>query len=408
MGKSGKRRLSDGYSFAGFRALANVRGVFGDPDVRIVRLDRRSKKPSAGAAGTCRWGWYDRRLRQVRDLPSAGFRIVLELEVRRVDCRNCGKVKRERLDFLADNAHFTKRFAFYVGRRCRQASIRDVANELRLDWDTVKTLEMQYMRAQLKRAGTPAPQVIGIDEIAVRKGHSYRIVVSDLVRKRPIWFGGTDRSEASMAAFYDGLGLKKSRKIRLAVMDMWKPFRNVTMARAPQAAILFDKFHIMRHLGEALDRVRKSEYARLSGKNRRYIKGQKYTLLSHRENLTLEGGQALKTLLRANKRLNTAYLLKESFGQLWSYQREGFARRFFENWRAALKWQRLQPYEKFAAMIDRHWDGIAAYCKPENKVSLGFVEGLNNKIRVLQRRAYGLRDQEYLRLKILTCMLPPL
>ena len=210
-----------------------------------------------------------------------------------------------------------------------------------------------------------------------------------------------------MAAFYNWLGRKKSRRIRLAVMDMWRPFRTVAQARVPQAAILFDKFHVMRHLGEALDAVRKSEYARLSGKDRRYIKGQKYTLLSRRENLTLEGRQALKTLLRANKRLNTAYLLKESFGQLWGYQREGFARRFFENWRAALKWQRLQPYEKFADMIDRHWDGIAAYCKPENKVSLGFVEGLNNKIRVFQRRAYGLRDQEYLRLKVLTCMLEP-
>src|ERR1019366_7579319 len=108
------------------------------------------------------------------------------------------------------------------------------------------------------------------------------------------------------------------------------------------------------------------------------------------------------------RRLNTAYVLKESFGQLWDYEREGWARRFFENWRASLKWQRLAPYEKFAEMIDRHWDGIAAYCKPENKVSLGFVEGLNNKIRVIQRRAYGLRDQEYLRLKVLTCMLPAL
>ena len=87
---------------------------------------------------------------------------------------------------------------------------------------------------------------------------------------------------------------------------------------------------------------------------------------------------------------------------------EGWARRFFENWRASLKWQRLKPYEKFADMIDRHWDGLAAYCKPENKVSLGFVEGLNNKIRVIQRRAYGLRDEEYLRLKVLTCMLPEL
>ena len=211
-----------------------------------------------------------------------------------------------------------------------------------------------------------------------------------------------------MAEFYDWLGDKKSRGIRLAVMDMWKSFRKVTLARAPRAAILFDKFHILRHLGEALDQVRKSEYARLSGEDRRYIKGQKYTLLSHRENLTGQGKQTLKTLLAANKRLNTAYLLKESFGQLWDYEREGWARKFFENWRSSLKWQRLKPYEKFAEMIDQHWDGIAAYCRPENKVSLGFVEGVNNKIRVIQRRAYGLRDQEYLRLKVLTCMLPAL
>ena len=325
-----------------------------------------------------------------------------------MQCRRCGKVKRERLEFLADNFFFTKRFSHYVGRRCRQETIKDVAKELKLDWDTVKTLEMQYMRAQLAKAGTPGPKAIGIDEISIRKGHTYRIVVSDLIRRRPIWFGGCDRSQASMAMFFDALGKKKSAHIRLAVMDMWKPFRNATRAYAPQAAILFDKFHIMAHLGKALDTVRKSEYARLSGDKRRFIKGQKYTLLSHRENLNMDGKRALKTLLAANKRLNTAYLLKESFGQLWDYEREGWARRFFENWRASLKWQRLEPYEKFAKMIDRHWDGIAAYCKPENKVSLGFVEGLNNKIRVIQRRAYGLRDEEYLRLKILTCMLPAL
>ncbi len=257
-------------------------------------------------------------------------------------------MKRERLDFLADNPFYTKRFAYYVGRRCRSATIKDVAKELKLDWDTVKTLEKQYMAAQLAKAGTPGPKAIGIDEISIRRGHTYRIVVSDLIRGRPIWFGGEDRSEASMAQFYDWLGKKKARGIRLAVMDMWKPFRNATAAHAPQAAILFDKFHIMRHLGEALDKVRKAEYARLSGKDRRYIKGQKYTLLSRRENLTMEGRKSLKMLLAANKRLNTAYLLKESFGQLWDYEREGWARRFFENWRASLNWQRLKPYEKFA------------------------------------------------------------
>ena len=145
---------------------------------------------------------------------------------------------------------------------------------------------------------------------------------------------------------------------------MWKPFRNSTAQHAPQAAILFDKFHIIRHLGDALDKVRKLEYARLGGQDRTFIKG------------------------------------------LWDYSSEAWARKFFENWRAQLKWQRLKPYEQFAAIIERQWAGIAAYCKPENKVALGFVEGLNNKIRVIQRRAYGLHDEQYLKLKVLTCTLP--
>jgi len=325
-----------------------------------------------------------------------------------VQCRSCGQVKREHLAFLADKPFYTKRFAFYGGRRCASATIKDVALELHLDWPAVKELAKQYLRAQLAKAGTPGPKAIGIDEISIRKGYTYRIGVSDLSRGRPIWCGGKARSEASMASFSDWREDKKARGVRLAVRDLWQPFRNAPRARAPQAASRFDKFPILRHLGDALDKGRKSASARLSGKERRYSKGQKYTLLSRRENLTLEGRPTLKTRLAANKRLNPAYLLKESFGQLWDYEREGWARRFCENWRAALKWQRLEPYEKFAQRIARHGDGIAAYCKPENKVSLGFVEGLNNKIRVIQRRAYGLRDEEYLRLKILTCLLPAL
>jgi transposase len=164
----------------------------------------------------------------------------------------------------------------------------------------------------------------------------------------------------------------------------------------------------MSHLGKAMDEVRRREYARLSGKDRRFIKGQRYNLLSREKNLTTKGKQALKLLFRANKRLHTAYLLKESFDQLWDYSRPGWARRFFANWKGALKWQRLEPFRKFARMVEAHWDGIEAYCHEDNKVALGFVEGLNNKIRVIQRRAHGYRDEEYFRLKILTCMLPKL
>jgi transposase len=354
--------------------------------------------------------FYDQRTRRVRDLACGDRRVYLELSVRRVNCPRCGGVKRQQLDWLADNPLYTKRFAFYVGRRCRESTIQAVAEELRLHWQTVKDLDKQYMREQLRRAGHPAPRVIGIDEISVATRHRYRIVVSDLERGRPIWFGGKDRSEASLDEFFTWLGPKKCRKVRLAVMDMWKAFRKSTLkeGHAPQARIIDDKFHVMKHLGSAMDEVRKQEYARLSGKERRFIKGQKYDLLSRWENLTVGGKQALKLLFGANRRLNKAYLLKESFGQLWEYNRPGWARRFFRNWVDALRWQRLGPFRKFAAMVEAHWDGIESYCHVENKVPLGFVEGINNKIRVLQRRAYGYRDEEYFRLKILTCMLPKL
>ena len=317
-------------------------------------------------------------------------------------------MRNETLAFLSANTKYTLRFATQIGGLCRAMTIADVARRMHLDWHAVKDLDTIYMREQIARAGHPAPRVIGIDEISIRKRHVYRIVVSDLEQKRAIWFGGDGRGERDMDMFYAFLGRENANKIRLAIMDMWKPFRHSTRARAPNADILFDKFHVLRHLGEALDKVRKAEYARVTGDQRKFIKGQKYVLLSHRENLGSAGKRSLKILLAANKRLNTAYILRESFDQLWTYRSEVWARKFFDTWKAQLRWQRLAPYEKFAEMVERHWDGIAAYCKPENKVALGFVEGLNNKIRVIQRRSYGLRDEEYLKLKILTASLPEL
>jgi len=327
--------------------------------------------------------------------------------MRRVKCTECG-VKRERLAFLSEHSQFTERFAQQIGRLCRVMTLKDVARLMHLDWRMVKDLDKIYMREQLRRAGPPKPRVIGIDEISIKKGHTYRIVVSDLVARRAIWFGGTGRTEADMDLFYAFLGKQNSRKIRLAVMDMWKPFGKSTQHHAPQASILFDKFHIIKHLGDALDAVRRLEYKRVTGDDRSFIKGQRYVLLSRRENLSDDRRKNLERLLQANARLNVAYLLREQFEQLWDYANAADARTFFDAWCDQLRGQELIPYEKFAAMIEAHWDGIAAYCQPTHKIPLGFVEGFNNKIRVLQRRAYGLNDEDYLALKIITTSLPEL
>ena len=328
--------------------------------------------------------------------------------MRRVDCKTCGGVKNEKLAFLSANTKYTLRFATQIGALCRAMTIKDVGRLMHLDWRAVKDLDKSYMREQVKRAGHPAPGVIGVDEISIKKGHSYRIVVSDLEARRAIWFGGAGRTEADMDLLFAFLGKENSKKLRLAVMDMWKPFRKSTQAHAPQAAILFDKFNIVKHLSDALDEVRRSEYKRVTGDDRSFIKGQRYVLLSRRENLTDDRRKNLERLLQANARLNIAYLLREQFEQLWDYADAHDMRAFFDAWRDQLIDQDLKPYEKFATMVEKHWGGIATYSQPTHNIPLGFVEGFNNKIRTIQRRAYGLRDEEYLALKILTLGLPEL
>lgn len=339
----------------------------------------------------------------MRDLDAAETRIYLEFEYRRVQCPRCNSVKQETLAWLASSSRFTQRYEDRIGQQCREMSIKRVAEFNLLSWDQVRRMEMSYMRRLIER--TPLPETItaaGVDEISVKRGHEYRIVVASLDDRRPLWLGGEGRTEEDMKLFFDYIGPERSKTIKLFVMDMWKPFRNAVKKHAPQAKIVFDKFHVLNHLNTALDETRRSEYKRVNEKERKFIKGQRYTLLSNKENLTSDGRISLKTLLNANRRLHKAYLLKESFGQLWDYNNPTWARKFFENWKEQLKYQRLKSFVDFAGMIERHWDGIVSYCHPEAKVSLGFMEGLNNKIRVIQRRAYGIKDQEYLRLKVIT------
>jgi len=313
-------------------------------------------------------------------------------------------VKQETLAWLAESGRFTRRFERFIGKQCQTMTVKEVAALHRLSWDQVRRMDVAFMRL-LWAEHLPRKRLraIGIDEVSIRKGHSYAIVVADLDQERPIWMSDVlGRSAEDLDRFFDDMGPERCRHLQVAVMDMWKAFRNSTERHAPKVQIIFDKFHVLRHLSDALDQVRRREYKRVSDKEKTFIKGQRYTLLSHKANLDLDGRRSLKLLLKANKRISKAYLLKEAFGQLWDYQNPIWARKFFDNWKAQLKWSRLEPYQKFAAMIERHWDGVVSYCHPNRKVSLGFMEGLNNKIRVIQRRSYGIRDMKYLKLKVLT------
>ena len=350
-----QQRLWDAYRFPGFRPEPSVRGSSAirrrgslpcgggqKNDLRPMRLVVHGLVRPSRASNARSSQWSDAHIPALRDTAH------LLPPVRR------GEARAPR--FPGGQSVYTKRFAYYVGRRCRGSAIKEIAEELLLDWDTVKELDKQYMQAQLARAGTPGPKVIGIDEISIRKGHTYRTwsatccvsARSGLAAKtaaRKAWTRFTVFSE------------KEGKSVRLAVMDMWKPFRNSTTKNAPQAAILFDKFHIIRHLGEALDKVRKSEYARLEGKKRRPSRARKRCCLTRRTSgqRSQESAAAVGGQQASQHRL----LAEGIFGQLWEYNSE--AGHGSSRWHAQLKWQRLKPYEAFAKMIERHWDGLAAY-----------------------------------------------
>ena len=347
---------------------------------------------------------YDKKVHRIRDVDAGQMRIYLDFEYRRLYCWKCQGVKREAIPWMAKSSRHTQRLEDTIGHYCRSMTASDVAKLYHMSWDQVWRLDMAYME-RLVEEHPPSKHLraVGFDEVSVRKGQSYVIIGADLDQQRPIWVSEElGRSEEDMDKFYDEMGPGRCRRIRLGVMDMWPAFRNSLERHCPKAEIVFDKFHVLKHLSDALDLVRRMEYKRVAEKDRRFIKGQRYTLLSHKANLDMEGRRSLALLLKANKRLSKAYVLKESFGQLWDYNNPTWARKFFENWKAQLKWSRLAPFEKFAGMVERHWGGIVSYCNPDHKVSLGFMEGLNNKIRVIQRRAYGIRNMHYLRLKVIT------
>lgn len=212
------------------------------------------------------------------------------------------------------------------------------------------------------------------------------------------------RKERSLNKFWKWFGRKRGQRITHAVMDMWKPFKNSFKAHCPNIQIIYDKFHVIRHLLEALNEVRKQELRKAAGRFKGLLAGKKFILLSRQAHVRGKAREALNNLLAANHRLFKAHLLKESFSHLWSYNSKTWAIKFFQGWLAQLKWSRLKPYQRFAQLVEEHLDGILAYC--DKKVSLGYIEASNLKARNVIRRAYGYRDKEYMKLKIIQACTP--
>ena len=334
--------------------------------------------------------------REVQDLACFEYQTTVVLELYRVRCPNCG-VKAEKVEQLPSKAPFSKRFEEAVGQACESAAVRQVARQLGLAASTVRAIDLRYLERWSAGRRQPALRQMGVDEIYLGKKQKFLTVVSNLETVEPLWMGQERKKETLDEFFRTELSAKQRRAIAAVCVDMWKPYQLSLEEWAPQARLVYDKFHVLQHANAAIDEVRRAEFFRQGGRRRELVKGKRWLLLSRWVNLKLGQKQQLNQLFSLNRRVMKAYLLKESLDRLWNYRYEGAMLRYLQSWINQLRWQRLTPFEKLARMLLDHIEGILNYCR--TKVPLGVVEAVNGNIKALLRRGRGYRNLRYLLLK---------
>ena len=342
---------------------------------------------------------HDVTFRWVRDLAILDAETWLWLGRVRVACPHCGP-KLEALGWLAPYSRLTRRMAENVVRLCRVLPIKHVAEYLHLTWDTVKATDKAYLEENLGPVDLSDVEQIVMDEFAIHKGHRYATVIVDASNKRVLWVGrGNGRED--IRPFFEKLGWEGRQRLKAVAMDMNGAYEEEVRYQCPLVQIVFDLFHVVAKYGrEVVDRVRVDEADRLRDDKpaRKIVKGARWLLLRNRENVKREDRIKLDELLQANRKLTTVYVLKDDLKHLWDYVYEGSARRFWEQWYSRAMHSRIEPLKKFARRLKEYLPGIIAHCRWPLHTSL--LEGINNKIKVIKRMAYGYRDDDYFFLKI--------
>jgi transposase len=373
--------------------------VFDETEMTVTLRLRQNPRDPFHTCGGCGIGVRDihsSRERSVRDLPWGEWKLWLVVEMHRVVCPRCG-VKTEQLHFLEGKQRYTKRFAAAVARECEDAPVNRVAGRWGLSVQTVRRIDKRSLEHWSQARPRKPLRWMGVDEIFWKKGRCLT-VVSDLELGEPIW-AGPDRKQETLDRFFSEKLLRRRRRaVRAVCMDMWKPYLQSVRQHLPRAAIVFDKFHVMKHVNAAVDETRRQEFFRQGAAMRASMRGKRWLLLTRWRNLDRTKRGLLNEALALNRRLFKAYFLKEQLERLWEYTYEGAARSFFANWVRSLRWQRLPAFKKLAATLQRHLQGILSYC--HHKVPFGVIEAINGNIRAVIRRGRGYRDHEYLILKV--------
>lgn len=374
----------------------------------LVSFDHLNKtvklwlKPTrAAVCGTCGnecTSNHDSKEREYRDLSFGSWKAQICIQKQRVKCEKCG-IKSERVPFADQRSNYTRRFEIAVFKDTVEDTISNVSRRWLISWDATRYIERKYLNKWEEYKGPPHNvEWLGIDEVCFGRKDNLYTVISDLKRGEVLALV-SGNSTGSIDSFFKHVGKAFCSRVKVVCVDMWKAFTTSVKEHSPKAKIIYDKFHIIRHLNESVDDVRREEFFRKGGEYRDIMRGNRWLLLRRWFNLTIKQKHLLKTIFAINRKISKAHYLKEIFGHLWNYKSRQWALHFLERWRNELRWQRLKPFEKFYSMIEKHLEGILNYC--DVKIPLGLVENINGKIKTLLRRTRGFLDEKHFALRIM-------
>jgi transposase len=339
---------------------------------------------------------YDKlKVRSFEFVPIWGYRVFFIYQMRRVDCKYCG-VFVEELPWASGKYTLTKTYMKFLSDWARKLSWLETARSFKTSWRKVFDAVRFVVDFGLKNRDLSGIESIGVDEIAIQKGHKYLTVVYQIDKHciRLLWVG-KDRTVKTMLRFFRMFGKPRTKNLKHICSDMWKPYLKVIKKKAPQALHILDRFHIMANINKAIDKVRAEEHRKLEKDGYEpVLKKTRWCLLKRKENLTEKQAVKLSDLLAYNLKAVKSYLLKEELNLFWEYVSPHWAGKFLDTWCAKVMRSKIEPMKKMAKSLRKHKPLILNWFKAKKAYSSGIVEGLNNKAKLATKKAYGFKTFE--------------
>jgi transposase len=335
--------------------------------------------------------------RFIHDLSMSGTRVEIDYLYRTVYCPNCG-IKVEYHDFIEPYSRVTKRFALNIYELCKVMSIIDVSKHTGLTWDQIRRIDRRILKDQFKNPIPDNLEILCLDEISMKKHHKYLTIIADYISGRIIGVI-QNRDCKAISEFLKSLPEQTRNGIKAVAMDMWDPYIKAFKTYCPKAQIVFDPFHVIAFFGRVIDKIRFEQYRCADPNLKALMKRSRFLLLKNPQNLKAKERPKLKKILQQNELLSAVYLLKEYLKRIWQYKYPKSALKFFEYWCQLAIETGCQHLIKFVKALNRYTYGLINHC--QFPIHTNRLEGINNKIKLIKRKAYGYRDLDYFSLKIM-------